>query len=250
MRRLMAGAMVLASVSLWLAGAQQAQATNFTCNDFTGNGMTGDVSGNVTVPADGQCNTNGFDVGGNITVGNRAKLFVESGTDIKGTVTAYGPKQLNLADGSTLAGSLNINGPSDGAFGGFACGVTIGGSVNLQSLTAGRWVIGDSGDSGEGYDFSSTSPELNCDTSSTIHGSVNLISNKGVQTLEVSGNTITGGVTINSNTVVNEAIEVEGNKLGGSLGCSGNTWTGGSPAINNGGEPNTAPSKTGQCKGF
>jgi hypothetical protein len=254
----MAMGIVLASASLWLVGAQSARAATFVCNDFTGNSMTADVPGTVQVPADGQCNTNGKNIGGSVLVGKRAKLFVETPTIIKGSIVADAPKQLNVAQGSEVKGSVTINGPSQpttanpDTFGGFVCPGKVGGSVTLQNLTAGRWVIGedvDSDSTGEGYDFPGPGAELTCKNSNTIGGSVNIIGNKGVQTVEISGNKITGSVTIQNNTVANEALHVETNTIGGGLACSGNANTN-VPSVPMEGAGNTASSKTGQCSGF
>jgi hypothetical protein len=268
MRRLTAVGMVLASVSLWLVGAQPARATTFVCNELgpPNQGMTANVPGNVSVPDGGQCNTYGFDVGGNITVGKGAKLFVWRGpanasdTIIYGSIIATGPKQLNVSAGSVVYGSVTINGPNpDGAntFGGFLCGKSIGGAVTLQNLTGGRWVIGDgasandaSGSGGEVYDFFVPNrPDLSCTTSTSIGGAVKVLNNNPVQTVEISGDNITGLVAIKNNTMNFERIEVEGNTIGGSLSCSGNVRTDPTKVpIDNGGEPNaTTGLETGQC---
>jgi hypothetical protein len=234
----------------------------FICNDSVFPGGSGtNINMDVEVPEGSVCHVYGWNIHGNLKVEKSGKVFAKKGTTVHGDVIADEPTQVNLeGDSSTsgqsiIYGSLRVKGTDKGAFGGFACGVLINGSVILEDLTSGTWVIGEpSNPSAEDgtYDYGSGDPDLRCEAPNTINGSVVFIDSHKVNRLELAANTIGGSVAILENTVVNEQIDVEGNSIGGYLACSDNKWTAGfTPVVTNAGQPNsTGGSKTGQCAGL
>ncbi|HZN15348.1 MAG TPA: hypothetical protein VFB78_13840 [Acidimicrobiales bacterium] len=254
MRRIATPAVLLAASTLfWMASAPMASAANAVCDEPNGMQVNGPVSGNVTVPANGVCHINGHAIGGSVFVGQNAKLFIRTGTTVGGSVIASQSQQLNIENGSRINGSLRATGPG-GGFGGFACGVVIGGSVTLDSLTSGSWIIGEPtvpyADDPVPVYGNLNDPDLNCQSPNTIAGSVTF-SNNSVARLKLKANTIGnpgGSAIINGNTVINEIIRVEGNTINGSLMCSGNNWINGTPEVTAGAVPNTiSGARTGQC---
>lgn len=256
MKRILTAAALITATLFWMVHPA-AQAANGVCDEPNGQSITANTPGSVTVPVNGVCHINGFAIGGSITVAQGGKLFLRNGSTVGGSVSANSPQQLNLLNGTTIAGSLRVSGPG-GGFGGFACGVRIGGSVYLQNLTSGSWIIGEPtvayGDDPTPV-YGGPDPDLNCQSPNDIGGSVFFLNN-AVARLKLKANSIGtgpggGSVFISGNSVVNEIIRVEGNTIKNSISCSGNTWTFGPPAITSGSVANTiGGAKTGQCSAF
>ena len=74
-----------------------------------------------------------------------------------------------------------------------------------------------------------------------IAGDVRLTGNTGGLTL--GANTVSGNMTVDNNTVGTPVVKA--NNVFKTLGCAGNN-----PAPVNNGQANTAPTKTGQCRGL
>jgi len=262
MRRALVGILLLGLSGLAAVGVgapAHGVVTNAVCDELNGHEINGDVSGNVTVPANGVCHIHGWTIGGNISVGNNAKLFTRDGTVIDGKVQATSPAQVNIEDHTHILGSFIAEGPGT-AFGGFICGSTIDGSVIVENFTtaAPGWVIGQpTSPPPDGYVYNGggvNDPDLTCESPNIIHGTVVLSANS-IARLKLAANTIgnpqASSVTISSNKVVNESVKVEGNTIAGSLNCSGNSWLGGSPAVTNEGLPNSVSgTRNGQCAGL
>lgn len=234
-------------------------ATNAVCDEPNGLEVNSNVSGNVSVPANGVCHIHGWTIGGNVTVGNNAKLFTRNGTVIHGNVSASSPAQVNIEDHTQIDGAFSASGPGT-AFGGFICGSTIGGNVSVSGFTvaAPGWVIGQpTSPPPDGYVYyggGTNDPDLTCESGNSIHGNVTLTSNN-IARLKLAANTIgnpaASNAYINNNTVHNESVKVEANTIAGNLGCAGNVWTGGSPAVTNEGLSNSVSgTESGQCAGL
>jgi hypothetical protein len=261
MRRLLVGILLVATAGLAAVGTGGTAhgATNAVCDEPHGLEVNGNVSGNVSVPANGVCHIHGWTIGGNVTVANNAKLFTRSGTVIHGNVSASSPAQVNIEERTQIDGDFSASGPGT-AFGGFICGSTIGGNVSVSgfSVAAPGWVIGEpTTPPPDGYVYNgggSSDPDLTCESPNSIHGNVTLTGNN-IARLKLAANTIgnpaASNAYINNNTVHNESVKVEANTIAGNLGCAGNVWTGGSPAVTNEGLQNiVSGTESGQCAGL
>jgi hypothetical protein len=170
--------------------------------------------------------------GSTLVTGNvSGRVVVRAGSNvcINGATTTGGVSvrpggSVTILD-STIGGTVTSSRAS--AF--TLCNTTVTGTV-VVTRASGDVTIGDDTDLCGG---------------NNIHGSLTVSNNRAG--LELFGNTV-GGVTV----VVNNAgvsspaeeatPEVEQNTIGGRLSCAGNT-----PGLTDGGLPNSAPAKTGQC---
>ena len=144
------------------------------------------------------------------------------------TVQAGGALFLN---GATVHGGITADGAAELVL----CGSLVDGATSVMN-SAGFVLLGDGGEDG-------------CSANS-LHGSVTVAQNRAG--FEASGNSITGSMTVNANTVSAGARTedgglagnvVEGNAITGSLGCTGDT-----PAATAEGIANTASGGgSGEC---
>jgi hypothetical protein len=170
-------------------------------------------------------------VNGDLTVSNGTSTCT-SGTPItvSGNITVQAGGALFLS-GATVHGGITADGAAELVL----CGNQVDGAVSVMN-GAGFVLLGDGGEDG-------------CPANS-LHGSVTVAQNRAG--FEVSGNSITGSMTVNANTVSAGARTedgglagnvVEGNAITGSLGCSGDT-----PAATAEGIANTASGGgSGEC---
>jgi len=166
------------------------------------------------------------DVNGPVSVGAGASLAV---TDAR----VVGPITVSAGGSLTLVNSRVTNGIEAT-------------SPSFFSL-CGSQIAAPSGSTGKGVVVKNATvpvrvgdPSAGC-AGNRVAGDVVLIGNSAGLTL--GANVVSGNVTVNDNTA--GAVVVKGNTVYGTLGCSGN-----SPAPTNAGQPNTAPTKTGQCAGL
>jgi hypothetical protein len=204
-----------------LMSTTPAFAATTTCTGTLAGGAP-TVTGNVIVPAGGNCNIQGQTVTGNVIVQPGGTLIIGGGSTIQGSVLSSGAGTNTPATNPLTGDSTPL------PYSIIICNSTIRGAVSASSSTGEVMVGADEGCGGN-----------------TISGSVSLSGNKGG--VDVWGNTIGGSVNAMSNSgSTNDdpgtAVEISGNKLAGSLSCSGNT----SVATDHG--PNTTGgAKTGQC---
>ena len=119
---------------------------------------------------------------------------------------------------STIAGNVSASGGSGTIL---LCGTTVGGAVTITNRTSRVLVGGPAG----------------C-ARNTVRGGLDLLSNSaGIQLI---GNTVNGNATINGTTGGSTIISA--NTVQGTLRCATNN-----PAPSNGGRPNSASGRTGQC---
>jgi len=213
-----------------LAGAvPAARAADTPCTTTISSGTT--INGNLTVPAGAICTLANVTVTGNVQVGKGAVLIViPSGGQ---TVTIGGNVQAAQRQTVSFPGT-------DGA-------ISVGGSVQIQSCTAG------SGYNAPGATLT-ISGNFACDHNSggcfaeggSVRGNVqvNNNSNGGGLGADVGGNNVGGNVQVNNNSGSSASI-VSRNTIGGNLQCAGNT-----PGVTDIGVPNTVTgTKQGQCVG-
>ena len=158
---------------------------------------------------------------GNLTVTGSTCL---QGATVNGTVTVAAGGSL-AADHSVLNGGLISNRATAVRM----CNSTVNGAVSLTKTT-GFVLIGDGADS----DDVGVAP---CG-GNTIKGSLSIVNSSGP--VELGGNTVTQGISLTGST--GPAAELEGNHLTGTLACTGNV-----PPPTDDGQPNIAPTRTGQC---
>jgi hypothetical protein len=240
MRRLVVAIAAVGLAAIGLASTPAARgATGGTCTVL----ILGGTTGSLTVPPGATCELDGVTVNGSVTVQSGGTLTVDGHTHITGSVTGNTPRQIHIfIEGSgvnKIDGSLAINGSSSNAVDSEICGVTIGGSVNVSRVALPANEVSIDGDGGETDDCWSGS-----NGPVTIKGSVTLASNP--EEVELSSATVSGSVNVINNSDGDTAgsAEIEGNTIGGTLACSGNV-----NGVDNGVEPNTAKTKTGQCIG-
>jgi hypothetical protein len=132
-----------------------------------------------------------------------------------------GGKVLLITD--TIGGTLNVTGGGQVVI----CGSTFGGNVKITGDT-GSILLGD--------------PSGAQCAGNTFQSGVTLSSNTAGVTL--TGNKIGGGVSITGNSGPAHSVQkVGGNTIAGNLACSGN-----SPAVTNGGSPNSVSgNRSGEC---
>jgi hypothetical protein len=174
-----------------------------------------------------QCDTNlTGDIPNAITVRGGSTCIVDA--------TVHGG--VSSRDGALFIGHSTIIGGVTSSRGTFVgvCNSTIDGAVVVQRASQ-FVVIGDAGDDGcPGND---------------IHGAVLLDADHGA--VDLVGNTIGGGVTVNAVTGVGPfpidiGAAIAGNAITGALGCTNNV-----PAPSNRGQPNTVTgARSGQCTGL
>ena len=112
------------------------------------------------------------------------------------------------------------------------CGVRVNGSVTIKNVTRQVELDGDPGS------------EAGCDpigggTNGPVSIGGNVLMSNNAANVELSHATVSGSVTVTNNSV---RPELEANTISNALSCSGNTG-----GVDNGNEPNTAGSKSGQC---
>ncbi|MBC7679114.1 MAG: Ig-like domain repeat protein [Pseudorhodobacter sp.] len=151
--------------------------------------------------------------GGRLIVGAREYVLV-SGTQNGGvTVTAGGSLKVT----GTINGAVTASAAARIVLG---CGAVVNGGVSATGTT-GAVVVG----------------APTCNPPVSVQGGLSLSGSTGPVT--VTGASINGSVTVTGATA---PVVLSGNRISGALSCSGNT-----PAPVNGGVPNTASSRSGQC---
>jgi hypothetical protein len=170
------------------------------------------------------------DVPGDLTVGAGTSTCASSPITVNGNIAVQAGGALFL-NGATVHGGIASNGAAELAL----CGSLVDGAVSIMNSMS-FVLLGDGGEDG-------------CPANS-LHGSVTAAQNRAG--FEVSGNSITGSMTVNANTVSAGARTedgglagnvVEGNAITGSLGCTGDT-----PAATAEGIANTASGGgSGEC---
>jgi len=170
------------------------------------------------------CTQNLSSTTGNVTV-PAGGTTCGSGVTIDGNVTVAKGGSLVLTN-STVGRNLTANGANLVV----VCGTHVGRTLSVVKAT-GPVVIGDAGDDG--------SPACAPDSM----GRAVLRSNTGG--VELGGATVTAAVVFNKNVAPTSPVEseneIEANNIGGRLSCNSNS------SVSNGGLPNTAGSKSGQC---
>ena len=216
--------------------------------------MTGGVvRGNLVVPTGAACRLVGVTVDGNVSVGARAELDVNSGSKIGGNIVA---EQCNFVvlfgNPISVGGNLeaeDCTGQS-GSSGwevttGPAPGITIGGNFACENNADACLVRG--GKVGGNVLLSKNGPSQVF--SATIGGNLwvneNSCTSPGCEPAVAVNSTVGGNVVVNDNSGPSGAI-VGGNVIYGNLQCQGNT-----PGVTDGGDgPNTVSgNKLGQCAG-
>ena len=164
-----------------------------------------------------------------LTVTAGQSICVSRPGSVSGGITVQSGGALSV-NGASVGGTIT----STGATAITVCGATVNGGV-IVSNTTGFVSIGDGGDDGP----------AGCTTNS-VTGGVTLKSNTGGA--EVAGNSIAGGLTFTSNSGSGPAAEdatpeIESNSINGSLSCSPNTMV-----VSDGGQKNTVTgARNGPC---
>jgi hypothetical protein len=166
------------------------------------------------------------DVTGPVSVGAGASVAVTDAR-VVGPITVSAGGSLTLVN-SRVTGGIEATSPS------------------FFSL-CGSQVAAPTGSTGKGVVVKSATvpirvgdPAAGC-AGNKVAGDVVLTGNSAGLTL--GANAVSRNVTVNDNTT--GAVVVKANTIYGALACSGNN-----PAPTNAGQPNTAPTKTGQCAGL
>lgn len=248
MKRLIVAIAAVGLAAIGLATAPAAVASGTCTGTITG------TTGPLIVPPGATCELDGATVNGSVTVQTDATLEVYGSTHITGAVTANSAREIHIfglqSVMNRIDGSLTINGSSSNAKDSEICSVTIGGSVAVYRVDEPSDELSIDGDGSENdcYGVGTTVSSPNGPV--IIKGSVTFDHNP--EEVELSHASVSGSVNVLSNsdgdTVLDDghagSAEIEGNKIGGTLACSGNV-----NGIDNGGELNTATTKTGQCVG-
>ena len=161
-------------------------------------------------------------------------LTVGRGQVVLVTGTVSGPVTVDPGGGLEVRGG-SVTGPigASGAIGFSLCGATVGGPVSVSG-SVGFVFIGGGG------------PATGCGRT-TVAGPVSLSANTAG--VEIANSTVEAPVSVDDNSGAVPASyasspgpEIAGNTISGPLSCAGNT-----PAPTDGGQPNSAPKRSGQC---
>jgi hypothetical protein len=131
MRRLMCLA-VLACAAAVLVWVPAAAAGAVECTGGTDDPLTGEIVGNVVVPAGASCRIQGT-VTGNVTAEAGSQLGIRAGSAIGGNVTCDGCTFFDL-HGSTVHGNVSVRGEQEGSF---IDDSTIDGNLTIEQSSAG-----------------------------------------------------------------------------------------------------------------